>query len=66
MKNLQGKGNTFRAHEVGLGTKARGTLPLASQVTKGGLNGLTLRTSVNLKSSVLRVTTVNVKQHRSW
>ena len=41
-----------------LGTDDSGTLPLASQVTKGGLNGLMLRTPVDLKSSVLRVTTV--------
>jgi len=41
-----------------LGTDDSGTLPLASQVTKGGLNGLMLRAPVDLKSSVLRVTTV--------
>ena len=41
-----------------LGTEASGTRPLASQVTKGGLNGLMHRTPVDLKSSVLRVTTV--------
>ena len=51
------QGSRFSALQR-LGIEASETRALASQVTKGGLNGLMLRTPVDLKSSVLRVTTV--------